>query len=425
MSILNFSTFITQGIVWVIVTAIVGFCLNRLLSKDALAPWVWWCGLVITFFVLMPELPFLSNDIQSVYWINSEYVLTKDGGKFTDIVNVNIPKLPDLIGEMLLLSMVSVSFWRLGRLYRDYAQVKRVTISGIPYQSERCRYPVYLTTIKSSAFVIGLFKPVVALPDYFLSLTQKQQDMVLEHEHMHIQQKDHIAAVLWRVLCELCWFNPFLRLLEAGYNQSVEIRCDERTVKRQQYSRSDYAQTLLICLKLGANQHDRALSVGFSALRLSFEDYKKRLRLIICKPSSKRHLTVSLLLLTLTTFVMGFNAAFAGLWQQEMSWISPVNQPNVSSVFGNLDPIRSNKPHQGVDLMGAIGVIVIQHPSDWQSLYAHLSEFRVKPGHFVEQGDLIGFIGQSGRVTGPHLHFELVHQNTPVDPMMYFRAERQ
>ncbi|MCK5027891.1 MAG: M23 family metallopeptidase [Candidatus Pacebacteria bacterium] len=51
--------------------------------------------------------------------------------------------------------------------------------------------------------------------------------------------------------------------------------------------------------------------------------------------------------------------------------------------------------------------IVIQHPNGAQTVYAHLSENLVKRGWKVEQGQVIGYMGSTGRSTGPHLHFEL------------------
>ncbi len=56
-------------------------------------------------------------------------------------------------------------------------------------------------------------------------------------------------------------------------------------------------------------------------------------------------------------------------------------------------------------------VIVIDHGNGWQSLYAHLSVVRVQCGQGVYQGDLIGDIGSTGNSSGPHLHFELMHED--------------
>ena len=68
--------------------------------------------------------------------------------------------------------------------------------------------------------------------------------------------------------------------------------------------------------------------------------------------------------------------------------------------------------------------IIIAHDEGWSSVYGHLSEFRVKVGDQVKQGDVIGLSGDTGHVTGPHLHFELRLNGVPVDPLDHFWPSR-
>jgi len=88
--------------------------------------------------------------------------------------------------------------------------------------------------------------------------------------------------------------------------------------------------------------------------------------------------------------------------------------------------------HRGIDIAGSLGeavyavdagvivyagwndygygnMIMIDHGNGWQSLYGHLSGINVLCGQSVGQGDVIGAIGSTGRSSGPHLHFELMH----------------
>lgn len=60
--------------------------------------------------------------------------------------------------------------------------------------------------------------------------------------------------------------------------------------------------------------------------------------------------------------------------------------------------------------------LFIDHGQGVVSGYAHMSEFKVNAGDFVEEGQLIGLIGKTGRVTGPHLHWDIWVNRTPVDP---------
>jgi murein DD-endopeptidase MepM/ murein hydrolase activator NlpD len=75
-----------------------------------------------------------------------------------------------------------------------------------------------------------------------------------------------------------------------------------------------------------------------------------------------------------------------------------------------------------VDTMGGYGkTIMIDHGNGISTRYGHLSGFAVTPGQKVQRGDLIGYVGESGRSTGPHLHYEVRINDTPVNPYKYLR----
>ena len=79
--------------------------------------------------------------------------------------------------------------------------------------------------------------------------------------------------------------------------------------------------------------------------------------------------------------------------------------------------------HAGVE--GGFGRLVrIRHDFGIETYYAHLSKISVSVGQRVSRGDRIGDMGNSGRSTGTHLHYEVRHSGKPVNPMTYIKAAR-
>jgi murein DD-endopeptidase MepM/ murein hydrolase activator NlpD len=95
---------------------------------------------------------------------------------------------------------------------------------------------------------------------------------------------------------------------------------------------------------------------------------------------------------------------------------------DIASRYG--DPIRATADGVAVTVEQRAGygrVVVIDHGFGVSTLYAHLSGFNIQAGMRVKAGDVIGYEGDSGRSTGPHLHYEVRIYNTPVNPWPYLR----
>lgn len=70
------------------------------------------------------------------------------------------------------------------------------------------------------------------------------------------------------------------------------------------------------------------------------------------------------------------------------------------------------------------GNLVIIYSGSYKTLYAHLDKINVKVGQKVKLGNKIGTLGSSGLSTGPHLHYEILNNNIPTDPMFFTYNER-
>ncbi len=75
--------------------------------------------------------------------------------------------------------------------------------------------------------------------------------------------------------------------------------------------------------------------------------------------------------------------------------------------------------------LGGYGkAIIVAHPNGWKTLYAHLSRIIVRNGQYVKQGQTIGRSGNTGRSTGPHLHFEVIKRGRHENPYRYLTKRR-
>lgn len=122
----------------------------------------------------------------------------------------------------------------------------------------------------------------------------------------------------------------------------------------------------------------------------------------------------------------------------------PVEGAITGSFGERIDPFNGEGAfHSGVDISAGIGqpvvapadgivefadfsggygrAIIVDHGHGITTRYGHLASFAVSAGQYVHRGDTIGYVGSSGRSTGPHLHYEVRINDTPVNPYKYLR----
>lgn len=126
--------------------------------------------------------------------------------------------------------------------------------------------------------------------------------------------------------------------------------------------------------------------------------------------------------------------------------LMPVQSIRMTSGFGmRWHPVLGgHRPHMGIDLAGPVGTpvratgdgvvgradwfssyglfIEIEHSGALETRYGHMSRLNVAAGQFVHRGDIIGYIGMTGRTTGPHLHYEVRVNGVAVNPMPYMQG---
>lgn len=96
---------------------------------------------------------------------------------------------------------------------------------------------------------------------------------------------------------------------------------------------------------------------------------------------------------------------------------------DISTGYGNAVVAPADGVISFADFSSGYGrLIMIEHGHGITTRYGHLSAFAVGEGQHVSRGDVIGYVGLSGRSTGPHLHYEVWVRGTPVNPYKYLRT---
>jgi murein DD-endopeptidase MepM/ murein hydrolase activator NlpD len=166
------------------------------------------------------------------------------------------------------------------------------------------------------------------------------------------------------------------------------------------------------------------------------------------KAMAKMDLNLKALSRTIKLELMSYETLFETLQAQKDRFesipsISPTHLGYLSSRFGyRSDPFSGERVfHHGIDIAAPSGTeiyataggnvvyarynggygytVKIEHGYGFATIYAHLSRMNVRKGQTVRRGDVIAFVGNSGRSTGSHLHYEVRYNNNPVNPIEY------
>ena len=96
-----------------------------------------------------------------------------------------------------------------------------------------------------------------------------------------------------------------------------------------------------------------------------------------------------------------------------MDFTAPRGTPVYASGDGEISRADNNSSGFGKHIR-------IEHGYGYMSIYAHLSQYNVKPGQQVKRGDLIGFVGSTGRSQAPHLHYEVWKDRDKINPINFY-----
>jgi murein DD-endopeptidase MepM/ murein hydrolase activator NlpD len=121
--------------------------------------------------------------------------------------------------------------------------------------------------------------------------------------------------------------------------------------------------------------------------------------------------------------LLTFEAAYAGYphFHTGIDLAVPFGTPVFAAADGVVALAGPMTDSSG-NLVGYGNYVIVAHADGLRTLYAHLMTWAVKPGATVKRGQLIGLVGSTGNSTGPHTHFEVRVDTTPVDPSQFLAA---
>ena len=280
---------------------------------------------------------------------------------------------------------------------------------------------------------------------------------IIKHELAHIRLRHSLDLLITELFVAVTWFNPFVYLFRRLIRSVHEYQADQR-VMSENIVKSDYLKAMLDSL---SSQYHFSLTSSFSSSTI-----KNRIEMI-SKNKSNRILMgiyvlfVPVLLVSLMAFAevnfAGIDSKITGLIStdstiidnktstySELTFASPLPEHRITSGFGlRMHPIiKARRMHRGVDFSAQKGTIImspaagkislvkqqkeaygnqifIDHGHGYVTFYAHLDEILVTEGGTVQKGQSIGTVGNSGRSTAPHLHFEIRKDGNPLNPEHY------
>lgn len=302
---------------------------------------------------------------------------------------------------------------------------------------------VYESDSIESAFS---FAGKVYLPSSFRQLPKDEIQQVIAHEQAHIQLRHDWDILILGVLKSLFWFHPFYWLFSKELRTNHEYHVDQLVTASIDSSR--YSELLL---KLNGTSIQSPITSYFAQHLI-----KKRVMKLHQSPSTpmKKILFALIIPVAMVLFYAfsidqisrteRFSTAIEKVTVKP--FILPVPEAAITktSPFGMRKHPKSStrKMHRGIDLVvpsgtevyaaadgivletqtnkGGYGIkLILSHQNNLFTTYAHLKSFTVKAGAKVSQGEVIGYAGNTGVSTGPHLHFEVLKGKEFVDPELH------
>lgn len=330
-------------------------------------------------------------------------------------------------------------------LYRFYNSIQR--LYRLKKNTEQIQQSDVTLVIADVTTIFSYFKWV------FIPKGNSYDPLIIEHEKAHIQLKHTLDLIITELYIAFFWCNPIVYAYKKSLKSVHEFQADQH-VLRKEIKTSHYLE--LVVQHLGIKNQNQLYSYFNTPI------LKKRIDMMTKKTSHSFSKLKYLLLLPLcalvlmaytklpihTTFIKDI-VQIVESTPSTPSFIFPITNSTTNNITSFFDEKRRNSKniktkvrHTGIDIRAVRGtpvvatadgvitmaaskgawgnLIVIIHSDGYETWYAHLKGFAITEKQTVTKGDIIGYVGNTGNSTGPHLHYELKHHKTSINPIDYF-----
>lgn len=196
---------------------------------------------------------------------------------------------------------------------------------------------LYHNPLATSPMLVGIFRPVIVLPD--VSLPADDLRLILMHEMVHYRRMDILYKWITQIVVCIHWFNPIVYLMRREINRACELSCDERVLARMQPQlHTQYGNTLLVSMDSRGSYGDLVASVTMSE---EGNMMKERLQAILhFRKRSAAGIAVSILL----TIALLSGAAFAGSYTPGRATQPPQEDGQETQQPDSPEPIATALP---------------------------------------------------------------------------------
>ena len=279
----------------------------------------------------------------------------------------------------------------------------------------------------ASPFTAGIQESRIYLPRHLIG--KGHEDMIIAHESIHIARGDQVTRPFERAVADLLWFSPFAWMARRRLDYLREASCDAKTIALTGSPKA-YARALVDV----ARQQIEGAPLPVAAFILRDKgSLKRRVSSVMNAPNpSPARMSwvagVAALLAVPLALAQGIRAN----GPSDVFTHPIVIAGKISGTFGERkDPFTGKMSwHKGIDIAGELGepvmtpapgkvvfadykpgygnTVLLELADGRRLLFSQLKKFKVKKGSMIEAGEYVGLLGESGRSTGPHLHFEVL-----------------